>query len=176
MGAPSFSRSGGGGAEGRGRGANYKEVGRAPLSLKGRGGGGGGGGGGAHADMHRIASVHKYTCLLFSSCHTSRKILSRHLSFHANKTSPLFWNASYLVQSDHHQVQRNDILQDILQELTRCMHWYIQNVSTPITTGRTSLPKVSIIDHERASDSISWRQNFRRGYTVATLIVSDIIS
>ena len=149
-------------------------MGRAPLSLKGRGEGGGGwwGGGGAHADMHRIASVHKYTCLLFSSCHTSRKILSRHLSFHANKTSPLLWNASYLVQSDHHQVQRNDIL----QELTRCMHWYIQHVSTPIITDRTSLPKVSIIDHEHASDSISWRQNFRRGYTVATLIVSDIIS
>ena len=36
-----------------------------------------------------------------------------------------------------------------------CMYWNIQNVSTPIITDLTSLPKVSIIDHEHASDSIS---------------------
>ena len=88
-----------------------------------------------------------------------------HVIYHSTpiQTSPLFWNASYLVQSDHHQGQRNDndILQDILQELTRCMHW---NDSTPIITDRTSLPKESIFDHEHASDSISLRQNFLRIY------------
>ena len=57
--------------------------------------------------------VHKYTCLLFGTCHTSCKTLSRQIPFHANKTSPRFWKVSYLVQSDlDHQVQRNDILQE----------------------------------------------------------------
>ena len=60
--------------------------------------------------MHRIASVHKYICLLFA-WHLSHARLAKffRVIYHSAPkiTSPLLWKASYLVQSDHHQVQHN---------------------------------------------------------------------
>ena len=71
-----------------------------------------------YTEREQIYTTYAYNnistyCLLFGTCHTSCKnsFMSSTVPFHANKTSPLFWKVSYLIQSVHHQVLCNDILQ-----------------------------------------------------------------